>query len=108
MNRRILGREWAKLHEFRLFYFYALEKPSVNPHWHGLIHFFDAPEAERNRQAQVFDEWANPTWKRLVPAGVIVVAHAHDSEGAINYLAKSLMNGVNFENYIVPDEFWRP
>lgn len=107
MNRKILGREWAKLHEFRLFYVYALEKADLNPHWHGLVHFFDAPDDERRRQAEVFDRWADPIWKSLVPSGDVDVVPAWERTGAINYLAKSLTYGVNFEHYILPDEFWR-
>jgi hypothetical protein len=91
INRKILGREWAKLH----------------PHWHGLVHFFDAPDDERRRQAEVFDRWADPIWKSMVPSGDVDVVPAWERTGAINYLAKSLTYGVNFELYILPDEFWR-
>ena len=107
MNRRILGREWANMHEFRLYYVYAPEKPDLNPHWHGLVKFFDASEAEHERQGEVFDEWANPTWKQPVPAGDVDTMAIRDQAGALNYLAKSLTHGVNYEHFILPDQFWR-
>ncbi|WP_029041575.1 hypothetical protein [Cucumibacter marinus] len=107
MNRRIFGREWANLHHRRLFYVYTLEKASTNPHWHGLIRFYQAEGDELERQARLFDTLANTNWQTLVPSGNVDVRPIINQEDAIGYLAKSLGVKLNFENYILPDAFVR-
>src|SRR3954463_85192 len=37
MNRAILGKDWANRYPDRIFAFWFLEKPTTNPHWHGLV-----------------------------------------------------------------------
>jgi hypothetical protein len=68
MNRQIVGKHWRKREADRMWAFYFLEKPDVNPHWHGLVRFFPIEGKSEAYQQAVFDENAGPTWKELVPA----------------------------------------
>lgn len=108
MQRRVVGSNWQKISDHRMFCTYTLEKSDSNPHWHGLVHFFDVDEPERTRQAAAFDEHASTTWAKLVPAGDVVVEPIYNQSDAIRYVGKSLSNMINFENWVPPDEFGRP
>lgn len=108
MQRKVVGRNWAAIHDHRMFCIYTLEKPTVNPHWHGLVQFFNVDDEERLKQGKKFDEWANATWKRLVPSGDVVVKTLHDEKGAVGYIGKSLLDKLNFKHWVPQDEFWRP
>ena len=108
MQRKVVGSNWAAVHDHRMFCIYTLEKPAVNPHWHGLVHFYNVDDDERARQGKQFDEWANATWKKLVPSGDVDVKTTYDEKGAIQYIGKSLPDKLNFEYWVPQDEFWRP
>ena len=108
MQRKVVGSNWAHIPDNRMFCLYTLEKPTVNPHWHGLIHFFDVDDEERKRQGKQFDEWANFVWKTLVPSGDVDVKTTYDEKGAVGYIGKSLLDRLNFEYWVPQDEFWRP
>ncbi|MCP8884494.1 hypothetical protein NIM87_13320 [Devosia sp. XJ19-1] len=108
MNRCLLGRNWAKLHDYRMFNMYTMEKPRTNPHFHGLVHFFNVDEAERERQAKIFDDRAEDIWKYLVASGDVDVKPVFNELGVANYVGKSITDSLNFENWVPPDEFWRP
>src|SRR5215203_7041682 len=73
MNRQIGGKHWRKREADRMWAFYFLEKPDVNPHWHGLVRFFPIEGKSEAYQQAVFDENAGPTWKELVPSGTVDV-----------------------------------
>src|SRR5215204_1463180 len=73
MNRQIVGKHWRKREADRMWAFYFLEKPDVNPHWHGLVRFFPIEGKSEAYQQAVFDENAGPTWKELVPSGTVDV-----------------------------------
>ena len=105
MQRRVIGSNWFNVPDNQLFCAYTLEKPGLNPHWHGLVHFWMAPDDERRRQGEIFDRWANETWQNLVPSGDVVVKVVTYEGGVIDYASKSLLGEVNYENWIAPDSF---
>ena len=108
MNRCLIGRNWAQLHDYRMFNMYTIEKPRTNPHFHGLVHFFNVDEAERECQAKIFDDRAEGIWKYLVASGDIDVKTVFNESGVARYIGKSITDSLNYENFIPPDEFWRP
>jgi len=108
MQRKVVGSNWFEIPDHRLFCFYTLEKPWVNPHWHGLVQFYKVNDSERLRQGEAFDQWADPTWKKLVPSGSVDVKVIYHDEGAIDYVGKSLLDQLNYEYWVPPDEFSRP
>ena len=46
MDRRIVGKQWLKRPDERIFSLYVLEKPGSNPHWHAFIRL-EPPEPDR-------------------------------------------------------------
>jgi hypothetical protein len=104
MNHAILGREWADRHADRLWAFYFLENPNSNPHWHGLVRFFTSDEEERERQEQIFDESAEPIWKKLMPSGTVKVLDIYGQRGVAEYVAKQTAYPLSYEYYVTPDE----
>ncbi len=108
MNRCLIGRNWAKLHDYRMFNMYTMELPRTNPHFHGLVRFFNVDQAERERQAKIFDDRAEGIWKYLVASGDIDVKPVFNEIGVARYIGKSITDSLNYENFIPPDEFWRP
>jgi hypothetical protein len=108
MQRKVVGTNWAKNHDQRFVGVYTLEKLSTNPHWHGLVRFYEVSDEERRRQGHEFDQWAHAVWRRLVPSGDVVVKSVNDERGAVGYIGKSLLDQLNFENWVPQDEFWRP
>jgi hypothetical protein len=105
MQRRVIGSNWFNIPDHQLFCVYTLEKPGVNPHWHGLIHFYKVDDDQRRLQGEKFDRWANETWQELVPTGDVDVKVVTYKSGAIDYVAKSLLDKVNYANWVPPDSF---
>lgn len=105
INRKLIGRNWAKMPEFRTFCFFAPEKVGSNPHWHGLVRFFDADEEEHLRQSERFDEWAQALWVKLVPSGTVDIQMIDSQVPTAKYVAKSLGYDVNYDHFVLPDEF---
>ena len=106
MNRKLLGRDWQRRPDNRMFHFFAPEKLDTNPHWHGLVCFYGAHGNELARQEQLFDRYARWIWCDLVPKGSVDVKAIDDLPGGIDYVAKSLSMRVNWDHCIIPDEFW--
>ena len=107
MNSKILGRNWAKKPEDHMFTFYVLEKPNSNPHYHGLIRFFEGGGLPVASQEERLDKHADRIWKHLVPSGSTSIQAIYDQAGASKYLAKTLANAVSWDNLVLPDEFKR-
>ncbi|MDC9823972.1 hypothetical protein PRN20_09510 [Devosia sp. ZB163] len=105
MQRRVIGSNWFNVPDNQLFCLYTLEKPGVNPHWHGLVHFWMADDDERRRQGEKFDRWANELWQDLVPAGDVDVKTVSYEAGAIDYVGKSLLDQLSYANWVPPDSF---
>ncbi|WP_156342966.1 hypothetical protein [Devosia sp. A16] len=108
MQRKVVGTNWAKNHDQRFVGVYTLEKLSTNPHWHGLVRFYEVSDEERRRQGHEFDQWAHTVWRRLVPSGDVIVKAVNDERGAVGYIGKSLLDQLNYANWVPQDEFWRP
>lgn len=106
MNRLLIGKEWQRRPDNRIFHFFAPEKIAVNPHWHGLVCFYGADAKERERQGKLFDQNIGAVWSRITPAGSVDVQPMNDDPNRISYVAKSLCLELNFEHCIFPDQFW--
>jgi hypothetical protein len=107
MNHAILGRHWAKRDADRIWAFWFLEKPEINPHWHGLVRFFPVENMTIAEQEAIFDQNAELIWKKLVPTGSVDVQPITVSRGVIEYVGKMLGYPVSFESFVTPDELVR-
>jgi len=107
MNHALLGRNWAKCHADRIWAFWFLEKPEVNPHWHGLVRFFPVENMTIAEQETIFDQNAERIWKKLVPTGSVNVQPIGVQRGVIEYVGKMLGHPVSFQSFVTPDEFVR-
>ncbi len=108
LQSTLIGRDWAKSHDYRMYCCYILEKPRVNLHWHGLVKFFNAHGVEHQRQVDTFMKRADPVWRRLVPSGNVDIKSVFDETGAARYASKSLTDVLNYDHWVPPDSFWRP
>lgn len=106
MNRKLIGRDWQKRPDNRMFHFFAPEKLTTNPHWHGVVGFYKAHGDELRRQEKIFDRHTGNIWGDLVPKGSTDVKPINDLPGGIDYVAKTLSIQVNFDHCIFQDEFW--
>jgi hypothetical protein len=107
MNRKLLGKCWAKHAQDRIFRFYFLEKMDTNPHWHGLVCFFPVKNKSCAEQEHIFDTKAGPFWKKLVPSGTVDVKPITAQRGVAKYVAKMLGHELSYEHYVVPGELVR-
>lgn len=108
LNRALVGHYWMKRPEDRMFAFYSLEKATVNPHWHGLVRFFEGGGRHTiAEQEAIFDKVAEANWRKLVPSGTVDVQPVHSQTGVARYIAKTLGYPLSYEYYVVPDEFDR-
>jgi hypothetical protein len=107
MNHSILGRHWAKRHSDRIWAFWFLEKPQLNPHWHGLVRFFPVDNMTIAEQESIFDQNAERIWKKLVPTGSVNVQPIGVQRGVIEYVGKMLGYPVSLESFVTPDELAR-
>jgi len=106
VNRELNGPKWLQHKEELTFWFAFFEKPVSNPHWHLLfrIDFFDhlLPDPRLDRLTVV----ATAHWQKLVPSGSVSVKQiTARSERVTDYVAKELGHNVQYESYIVPDDF---
>src|SRR4051812_39121907 len=63
MNRALLGPKWVDRPDERMFNFYFLEKPGVNPHWHALILLGGFDDETLARRSEIFIQQAEIIWK---------------------------------------------
>ena len=103
VNEALLGREWAR--RPGVSGLYVLEKPSTNPHWHGLVRLPTSVSQNGKNDHDFFPGLAISCWKTLVPAGSVDVQEVYDSKGAAKYISKSLNGNVEYCNFVVPGEF---
>lgn len=108
MNRRLLGRNWAKLRDKHMSNFYTMEKPRFSPHYHGLVHFPNTDHVERERKGKLFDTFAEETWNHLVASGDVDIQPVVDRQVVERYICKSITDGLNYENWVLPNEFGHP
>lgn len=107
MNHAILGKHWSEMHSDRIWAFWFLEKPQLNPHWHGLIRFFPIDKMSIADQEAIFDANAERLWKDQVRGGSVDVQPITIQRGVVEYVSKSLGFPVEFKSFITPDEFRR-
>lgn len=107
INHKILGKSWAIRDYDRIWVWWFLEKPSANPHWHGLIRFYEAENVLVTEQEQIFDSYAEQIWKKLVPSGTVDIQPVSVQRGVIDYVCKMIRYPLSYEHFIAPDEFKR-
>ena len=105
MNRLLIGKEWASRYPNRMFAFWFLEKPTTNPHWHGLVRFFPLDAEHLEQQETKFDRNAERLWTKLVPSGSVDVQNVSGQRNLVKYVAKSLGHELSFEHFVTADEF---
>lgn len=108
INRKILGPQWSKMRDARLFAFFGMEKQDRNPHWHGVIKLCSTETKTLNQICTEFDQSTERIWTTLVPAGTVdvkAIENSSNSRDFVDYLTKSVTFEDNFARFIVPDEF---
>lgn len=106
MNRKVIGKMWLKQPERRLFWFFTFEKLGVHPHVHGFVRFFTDDLQELQRQAGVFDDFAEREWRNICPGGTTDLQVIDQQEGLQKYITKDIGDEVNYEHILVPDAFF--
>lgn len=107
VNSKLLGRNWQARTADRIFWVATLEKPKHSPHYHLLMKF---PQNDRHDMAtghKLFDAYAEPIWRKLVPAGTADVKRINSQRQLAKYILKSFHIDVDFNLLILPDEFSR-
>jgi hypothetical protein len=105
MNRRLFGQKWTRRPDERLFAAYFLEKPTVNPHWHGLI-MLDHPDPRvRIKQAYRLRWEGGFAWRKLNPGGTIDVQEVNLREGIAKYVTKEVGHMIQYNFFVAPRAF---
>lgn len=103
LDRNLLGQRWArKAVSERSFFMAFVEHENRNIHFHMM---YRLPCAEC---AEVFEDWANAHWQKIVPMGDIVFQKIETEEDKIragNYATKDLWKRAARENFIISTEF---
>lgn len=104
--RNVFGDRWEKYRDEWPLMFAALERPETNLHWHVLCRFYSdqAVPGRRAKHVAKFMERAEPLWMKLVPSGDVDIQETHD-DSITKYLFKEICGGVQYENFVVPDQF---
>jgi hypothetical protein len=101
VNRELVGKDWARRPEDRMWSFYFLEKADAHAHWHGVVRFMSWAPWHQER----FDNYASQAWKKLMPSGSSDIQPVSEQSEVVKYVAKSVANSVSYEHYVVPDGF---
>jgi hypothetical protein len=106
MNRRIVGKQWLRRPDERIFSLYVLEEPGSNPHWHAFIRL-EPPEPDRwPTQARKLHEYAGHDWRKLIRSGTIDIQPiTRTPELLERYFTKELAGEIQYKAFILPDEF---
>jgi hypothetical protein len=108
MSRAMLGPQWSKMRDARMFGFFGLEKANRNAHWHGVIRLIPSEVKTRTQICIEFDANAVGAWKKLVPSGSADVKGIGDqtaSDAFVDYMTTSVSFEGNWGRFIIPDEF---
>lgn len=107
LNRALIGRNWQKRRDQRIWNFSFLESPGVNPHWHLLLRLDDTPVAGRVPDTQMLEDHARRAWAKLSPAGTVDVQEVNGKTDLrlTNYVAKELGRMAQYSSFVLPDEF---
>jgi hypothetical protein len=106
VNRELNGPKWLAHADDAIWYFAFLEKPEANPHWHLLfrINFFTTILPHPKLDCLTIAATAH--WQRLVPSGTVSVKEINARHDRVtDYVAKELGHEVQYESWIVPDDF---
>lgn len=104
-NRKLLGPKWLYKPDERLFAFYFLEKPNLNPHWHALVMLDERIPGRRAEQRRWLEESAECLWQTLKPSGTFNVKSIYARQGVCGYVAKELGYEVSYREFVVFREF---
>lgn len=107
VNRALIGRNWHKRRDQRIWFHAFLESPGVNPHWHILLRLDDTPVAGCIPDTQMLKDYARRAWARLSPAGTVDVQEITGKTDLklTNYVAKELRHMAQYSSFVLPDEF---
>lgn len=101
MNYLFVGSRWSRRPDERIFAFYFLEKPSANPHWHGLV-MFDPDPIVSAEQAFTMEWVGEQRLKRIHPSGTFRMKPIYDLDGVVRYATKDLGNEVSYLSFRLP------
>jgi hypothetical protein len=104
VNRTLNGPRWHRQPDTRLWAAYALENPNTNPHWHVLVMIDHPDPGKRAWQLEQLPEVALTKWIELVQTGTVDVQRINHKPGAIDYVAKQLINPLQYDELIFPGE----
>jgi hypothetical protein len=105
MNREQLGPKWVKRPDERMFNFYFLEKPGVNPHWHALIMVGGFDDEILTRRQEILTQQTEFIWKGLKSSGSVDIQPVYHQDGVSNYVAKALGHEVSYSCFVTLNEF---
>lgn len=105
LNRSMFGPKWVGRPDERIFSAFFLEKPAVNPHWHGLIRIDPSDPSRAVELSGRFPGEAECYWRQLVPGGTTDVQMVDSTDGIANYITKELQNLIQYESFVVPRSF---
>lgn len=98
----LLGSRWHKKPpEERTFFMAFPEKIVTNMHYHLLMRVNDQHERK-------FNQYAEDIWTSVVPSGTYdckPLRYAPNSEGYASYITKEQFKNMNFNSFIISNEF---
>ncbi len=107
MNRMMIGHRWAdpKRRCDRLLLLLCLEKPHVNPHWHGVARICGDDPACIGERKQNFEWFSEARWKEVVRSGTVKITNFNRDDLWKFYLSKDLKCMRQLNCIIWPDQF---
>jgi ABC-type cobalamin transport system ATPase subunit len=107
LNHALIGRNWQKRRDQRIWCFCFLESPDANPHWHILLRLDETPVAGRVPDTQLLEHHTRRIWAELSPAGTVDVQEIFGKTDLklTNYVAKQLRSMAQCSSFVPPDEF---
>ncbi|WP_375588382.1 hypothetical protein ABWH89_13875 [Hoeflea alexandrii] len=107
VNRALIGRNWQKRRDQRIWNYSFLESPGINPHWHLLLRLDDTPVAGRVPDTQMLEDHARQAWARISPAGTVDIQEINGKTDLklTDYVVKELRSMAQYSSFVLPDEF---
>lgn len=107
LNRALIGRNWQKRTDQRIWCFCFLESPDANPHWHLLLRLDETPVAGRVPDTALLEHHTRRIWAKFAPAGTVDVQEidVKTAHRVTNYVAKELRFMAQYSSFVLPDEF---
>lgn len=106
INRALYGPKWHKHADELLGFFAFLEKPTVNPHWHLLVRIVGRWGSDPADDFRRLPVETKRVWKRITPGGTTDVQSISPGPHSTveEYVAKELRGGIQYSDFIVPDQ----